>query len=213
VLQPPFTNCLICAPRQGPADAACGGPNRTRSGQNSTRGPASASRGSRLRGARVWSRCSASASSPLVLGHSTVPQERAPWTKVPGSRDFRPGGSAACCRMSLPAGGVAGRRAGACRGERARWRACRGWPPGMPWPGRREPSLRAAWAAPSGAIRTWLHALPRRARPHQATARPGRGRSRRRPTRAWQRSEFDGLAAAELYSVQRLPRQGPRRIW
>jgi len=36
-------------------------------GQDSTRGPASASRGSRLRGARVWSRCSASASSPLVM--------------------------------------------------------------------------------------------------------------------------------------------------
>ena len=44
-----------------------GGWGASRSGQDSTRGPASACRGSRLRGARVWSRCSASVWGPLVM--------------------------------------------------------------------------------------------------------------------------------------------------
>jgi hypothetical protein len=147
---------VVRAPvRQGSDD-----PGR-RSGQDSTRGPASASRGSRLRGARVWSRCSASASSPLVLGHSTVPRGRAPRTKVPGLRDFRPGRSAVCCRMSLSVGGCAGRRAVASRGERARPRAGRGWPPGVPQPGKARAFPPCYWAASSDAIRTWLHVLPR----------------------------------------------------
>ncbi len=48
------------------------------------------SRGSRLRGARVWSRCSASALSPLVMVSPPVPWERSPWTNVPAHGTFGP---------------------------------------------------------------------------------------------------------------------------
>jgi hypothetical protein len=51
----------------GPSFTSVAAGARAGPGQDSTRGPASASRGSRLRGARVWSRCSASALSPLVM--------------------------------------------------------------------------------------------------------------------------------------------------
>ena len=49
-----------------------------------------------------------------------------------GARDLWPGSSAAACRLTLPAGGCAGRRAAACCGERAGCRAGRGWPPELP---------------------------------------------------------------------------------
>jgi hypothetical protein len=51
----------------GPSFTSAAAGARAGPGQDSTRGPASASRGSRLRGARVWSRCSASALGPLVM--------------------------------------------------------------------------------------------------------------------------------------------------
>jgi hypothetical protein len=51
----------------GPSFTSAAAGARADPGQDSTRGPASASRGSRLRGARVWSRCSASARGPLVM--------------------------------------------------------------------------------------------------------------------------------------------------
>jgi hypothetical protein len=59
-----------------------------------TRGPPSASRGSRLRGARIWS---VAPRLPGVLCHaqSTRSPGYVPGTKVPAAQDLRPGGSTA----------------------------------------------------------------------------------------------------------------------
>jgi len=61
--------------------------------------------------------------------------------QCPGARDLRPGGLSCWFRLTLPVGG----RAAACCGARTRYRAGRGWRPGLPHlPGRREPSCGAA---------------------------------------------------------------------
>jgi hypothetical protein len=77
-------------------------------GLDATRGPASASRGSRLRGARMWS---VTPRLPRVLCHTqSIPsREYAPRTNVPAAQDLRPGGvgqtaeSSALC-VSSPLG-------------------------------------------------------------------------------------------------------------
>ena len=95
-----------------------GGWGASRSGQDSTRGPASACRGSRLRGARVWSRCSASVWGPLVMVSAPC---RGRVRHGPMSR--RRGPSArrlSCCwPAEVACLRVRGRRAAACCGERA----------------------------------------------------------------------------------------------
>jgi hypothetical protein len=80
-----------------------------RSGHNSTRGPVSASRGSRLRGARIWFRCSASASSPLVMLSPPLREQHPQRTKVPAYGTFGPaahpvGGVSRPCMPTAPQG-------------------------------------------------------------------------------------------------------------
>ena len=102
----------------GPSFTSAAAGARAGPGQDSTRGPASACRGSRLRGARVWSRCSASALSPLVMvsapcrgsvRHGPMSRLTGPWAR-----------RLSCCLPADVAGRrVRGRRAAACCGERA----------------------------------------------------------------------------------------------
>ncbi len=93
----------------GPSFTAAAAAARADPGQDSTRGPASASRGSRLRGARVWSRCSASALGPLVM---VSPPCRGSVRHGPMSRCTGPSARrlSCSCRLTLPAGGCARRR-------------------------------------------------------------------------------------------------------
>ncbi len=92
-------------------------------GRAKTRGPASAYRGSRLRGARTRA-------GPLLrvcLGlsrnsQSTPPRERAPPTKVPRAPDLRPGGAAGWARPVEPAACIPGPMVGSggeagCHGD------------------------------------------------------------------------------------------------
>jgi hypothetical protein len=101
----PGSRCAVVARhwREGPG-----------AGQGMTRGPRSASRGSRLRGARVWPVPPRLPGSSVTVSPSP-PGRYVPWTKVPAAQDVRLGGS-----------GTAGEAAGVPGGHRQRGPAVMG---------------------------------------------------------------------------------------
>ena len=118
--------------------------------------------------------------------------------QCPGARDLRPGGSAVACRLTLPAGGCAGRRAAAaCCGERAECRAGRGWPPGLP--GRAGASL--PFVLSGGSVLRDPQLAARSCRGGQDLTGPPRGPGEDDPgggRPAWQPSEAGGPAGGTL---------------
>ena len=171
--------------RRRPGGAACrqedGDPRppSSRSAARASRSRAGFDERTRLRFSRISiARCAGLVPllrvclGPSRHGQCTVPWERSPWTNDPGARDLRPGGSAVACRLTLPAGGCAGRRAAAaCRGKRGRMP---GWPrlaAGVAWPGRREPNS----VLSGGSVLRDPHLAARSCRREQDLTGPPRG--------------------------------------
>jgi hypothetical protein len=98
--------------------ALAGGPGAE---HDMTRGPRSASRGSRLRGARAWPVPPRLQGSSVTVSPS-LPGRYVPWTKVRAARDVRLGGSWHC-----RGGGGSTRRSSSARPCR---HGCCRWPPG-----------------------------------------------------------------------------------
>jgi len=131
-------------------------------GQDMTRGPRSASRGSRLRGARVWPVPQRLLGSSVTVSPS-LPGRQVPWTKVSAARDVGRDRLCQCCGSALGT-------------SRRRGKPAAGYCPGAAYRG----SCRTPRSAlPCGARRTHL---PRLRTPH--VRRDPHAPARRRGTQA-----------------------------
>ena len=159
--------------------------------QEMTRGPASASRGSRLRGARILVRCSASARGPLATISPLPPRCTRQGPTPPAHRTFGQAGDPLCAggeKRPRPRHGSPPRRGAWCRWSprsraqgpchrRRRGRIVRDWLSLRPRGGR----ATGSGAPPASSSMTWCARLWRRRR----CTTPSRGGSGSATTGRW----------------------------